>query len=98
MNKLDKASKIMLAVNAVINLSGYITFLQTDYQLVRPIVPQSVIFLIAKTAEITGLITSILFLIALGFYFFEKRLITIIICSLAILIHFVFNQYLVFNF
>ncbi|WP_460556524.1 hypothetical protein [Ferruginibacter profundus] len=88
MHKLEWPCRILLVLNCIIALSGYISFLQAHAQLVSPIIPSATIHLIVKQQMFNSLITGILFLMALLFYFFQKRMATIIISTFSILAYY----------
>ena len=78
MHKLEWPCRILLVLNCIVALLGYVDFFQAQYQLVSPIIPSSTYFLIIKQQMFNSLVTGILFLIALIFYFFQKRIMAII--------------------
>jgi len=80
--------RILLVLNCTIALLGYVGFFQANYQLASPIIPSSTVFFLVKQQMFNSLVTGILFLIALAFYFFQKRIVTIIITSVSILAYF----------
>ncbi len=92
MHKLEWPCRILLVLNCIVTLLGYVGFFQANYQLVSPIIASSTIFLIIKQQIFNSLIAGILFLISLVFYFFQKRVVTIIISSVAI-----FSYYYLLN-
>ena len=88
MHKLEWPCRILLVLNCIIALLGYVGFFQANYQLVSPIIPSSTVFLIIKQQMFNSLVTGILFLIALSFYFFQKRIVTVVISSVSILAYY----------
>lgn len=94
MHKLEWPCRILLLINCLLALSGYITFIQTEYQLVSPVIPSSTIVQIAKHAVYASLICGILFLIALCFYFYQKQMFAIIFSSMAITSYYIFSNYI----
>jgi len=92
MHKLEWPCRILILINSVVALSGYVGFIQADYQLVSPLIPSSTVFQIARQSILASLPASVLLIIALGFYFFQKRIIVIIISSLAIISYFILSN------
>lgn len=92
MHKLEKPCKILLLINSFIAVLGYISFIQTNYQLVSTLIPSSMVYQIAKPNIIASLPATILLIISLGFYFFHKRISVIIISSLAIISYIVLSN------
>ena len=77
--------RILLTIAFLRSISGYIVFVQTQYQLVSPIIPKETIYLISYPFIIASLISSCFFIAALWFYFFKKNIITIALSIIAIL-------------
>jgi hypothetical protein len=83
--RFEWACRILLTVHLGIAMSGYISYLQTKYQLTSPLIPPSIIQEIAEPGIYTGLCTGVTFLAALWFYFFRKPLIVMVLSSISIL-------------
>lgn len=75
---------LLLTGNVLQTLSGLINFVQTEYQLVSPIIPQSTILEIARPHIYASLVAGIVLLISLWLYFFKKHLLVIILQTLLI--------------
>jgi len=71
---------------------GYVSFIQTEHQLMSPVIPSSIVFEIAKHYVYISLPVALLFLLALCFYFFQKRVVVIILTSLGILAYFILSN------
>ena len=84
MHKLEWPCRILLLLNGILALSGYVGFFQANHQLISPIIPSSTVFLIIKQQMFNSLVTGCLFLIALIFHFFQKRIVAIVISSFSI--------------
>lgn len=83
--KFEWTCRILLTLTLLRAASGYVVFIQTRYQLISPVIPQSMIYEISKPYMFASLITSVVFLSALWFYFFRKRITTIVLCIVAII-------------
>lgn len=92
MHRLEWPCRILLIMNAILAILGYINFLQTDHQLVSPLIPPSVIMQLAKHSVYAGLPAAVLLIVALCFYFAQKRTVVIILSSLAITSYFILNN------
>jgi hypothetical protein len=78
------ACRILLTVHCWFVLSGYIAYLQTQYQLVSPLIPRETIRLIAEPYIYTSLCMGGTFLVAVWLYFLQKKLACIIVSSLSV--------------
>ena len=94
MHKLEKPCKILILINSILSIIGYVTFIQTQYQLTSPLIPKSIVYEISSTPIIVSLVTAVFLFISLCFYFLNKRMITIILCSISILSYY-FLPYLI---
>jgi hypothetical protein len=82
--KLEWACRILLTVVLYRIASGYIVFIQTDYQLVSPLIPKSTIYEIARPFMIASLLSCVVFMAALWFYFYKKRISTVVLAAVCI--------------
>jgi len=92
MHNLEKPCRILLLIHVIVSLLGYIAFLQTGYQLVSPLIPSSTVFQITRNSIYASLPAGVLLIFSLGFYFYQKRTLVIIISSLAILSYYLFPK------
>lgn len=92
--KISQITLILLLFSVVANLLSYF---QTKYQLASPLIPKDIVYTIIETHMQSALVGSILSLIAILFYFFEKYLVSTIICVFSLLIQFYIHQYLPFQ-
>ena len=92
MHKLEWPCRILLVINCLLVLSGYVAFVQTDYQLVSPLIPASTVFQIAKHSIYASLPAAVLLIAALCFYFAQKRTMVIILSSLAIISYYILTN------
>lgn len=76
---------LLLTGNVLQTLSGLINFVQTEYQLVSPIIPKSTILEIARPHIYVSLVAGIVLLVSLWLYFFKKHLLVIILQLLLII-------------
>ncbi|MBO9566219.1 MAG: hypothetical protein J7621_25825 [Niastella sp.] len=77
--------RLLLTINVILTMSGLIDFIQTEYQLVSPIIPPSAILEIARPHIYASMVAGIVLLISLWFYFFKKHLLVIILQVLLII-------------
>lgn len=80
-------AKASLCSILILVLLCYVKILQTDYQILSPLIPQSVVLQINKPIVIGGLIASILSIIGLVLFFHEKYRLVILAAVVAILSH-----------
>jgi len=92
MHKLELPCRILLILNCLFASLGYVAFLQTDYQLVSPLIPSSTVFQIAKHSIYASFPCAILLIFSLCFYFFQKRIMVIILSSLAISSYYILSN------
>jgi len=85
-NTMEKAAKVCLIITLLSIIFNLLTVLQTEGQLVSPLIPQGTIWLVAKPFIVRTIEMSVLSLAALIFFFYNKYLITIIICVVAIIV------------
>jgi hypothetical protein len=81
---LKTAAEISLVVLLLSIVGQLIAVYQTRYQLVSPLIPESAIWEICKQFIFTALISAIVSIIGLIFYFFEKYLWIIILVALTL--------------
>jgi hypothetical protein len=91
---LDKVSKILLLVNSFISILGYVAFLQTEHQLVSPLIPSSMILEISKHSIIASFPSSVLLVISLFFYLIDKKIFSLVISSLALISYIILSNYI----
>jgi hypothetical protein len=89
MHKLELPCRILLIIHCYFALSGYITFIQIEYQLVSPLIPSSTIMQIARHSIYASLPAAVLLIASLCFYFFQKRTVVIILSSAAIISYYI---------
>ncbi len=83
--KLKKAAQVCLIVLILYIIGQLSTVFQTRYQLVSPLIPESTIWQISKQFIFTALVASIVNVIVLILYFFEKYLLVIILVALTLI-------------
>ena len=71
--RIDWVCRILITLQLLLVIRGYIAFLQAKYQLVSPLIPQSVIYEISYPYIIASLIASGFMLITLWLYFLNKK-------------------------
>ena len=91
MHKLEWPCRILLVINCLLSFLGYVSFIQAEHQLVSPLIPTSTVLQIAKHSIYASLPAAVLLLISLGFYFYQKRIVVIILSSLAIISYYVLS-------
>jgi hypothetical protein len=82
---LKTVAKVSLVVLLLSVLGQFIIFYQTKYQLTSPLVPQNTIWMIVKPNIFIGFISTIVSIIALLLYFFDKYILVIILVGLALI-------------
>jgi hypothetical protein len=92
MHKLEWPCRILLVINCLLSFLGYVAFIQAEHQLVSPIIPSSTVLQIARDSIYASLPAAVLLLISLGFYFYQKRMVVIILSSLAIISYYVLSN------
>ena len=78
-------SEILLFLNLLCLLAGYITFFQTEYQLVSDLIPKSVIIDISKPYFKASLIASVIFATSLFFYMRKKYTAAMILSAVMVM-------------
>ena len=81
--QLDWVCKILISLDLYLTVSGYISYFQIKYQLTSPLIPRSTSYDISEIYMKAGLFAGIGLLAGLWFYFFQKRIIAIILLCLA---------------
>ena len=84
--RIEWACRILLTLQLVFVIRGYIVFLQADFQLVSPLIPQSIIYDISRPYVITSLISGGFMLVALWLYFINKKLAAAIVLGISLLL------------
>lgn len=79
------ACRVLLTFHLWLSMSGYISYLQAKYRLISPLIPESTIRAITAPGMYTGLCMGGTFLAAIWFYFFRRKIITVIVSSLSLL-------------
>ena len=83
---MEWACRILLTVHLFRIVTGYIVYWQTEYQLVSPLLPKSIIGQISSPYFKASLIMATAFLVSLWFYFFKKRIVVIVISGVSIVL------------
>ena len=88
-NQLQWICRILITVNVLLIIGGYISFFQTKSQLVSPLIPRSTIYQIFEdTGSIimkASIISAVIFLAGLWFYSFNKKKVAIILFAASII-------------
>ncbi|HRI24841.1 MAG TPA: hypothetical protein PLZ45_09195 [Ferruginibacter sp.] len=87
MHKLEIPCRILLIIHVLISLLGYVAFLQADRQLVSPLIPATTVVEIARQSITSSLISGVLLIPSLLFYFYHKHLFLVICSTAAIVIY-----------
>ena len=91
---LAKASRVLLIILLFSSLRGLIGFFQTEYQLVSPLIPTSIVLTIGRPFLIASLVGIVGTIAALLFYFYARYLVTVILCGITLIAQ---QVYLYFN-
>ena len=84
-NSFKKPANVLLVILSVTIAVQLLAFYQTRYQLLSPLVPDSVTLKIVEPYIFNAIISSVALGVALVFRFYAKYLVAVIICSIAIL-------------
>jgi len=76
-----------MSLQVITITSGYIAFFQTKYQLVSPLIPQSIVYEISTPYLTASLMASCVFLITLWLYFFHKKIAVLILATISLLFY-----------
>ena len=87
---LKKGAKISLVVLLIYVVGQLAAVFQTRYQLVSPVIPESLIWEISKQFVFTALVATIAGIVGLVLYFFDKFLLVIIL----VIITLIANRYI----
>lgn len=83
---IEIVCRILITLQLILVIRGYIAFLQTKYQLASPLIPQSAIYEVSYTYVITSSIASGCMLVTLWLYFLKKKIAVIIIAAISLLL------------
>lgn len=84
---LKKGAKVSLTVLLLYIVGQLVSIFQTRYQLVSPLIPESTIWEINKQFVFNALISSVVSIVGLILYFFDKYLLVIILVVLTLIIN-----------
>lgn len=84
-NKLRLWARISLVLLLLSIVRQFILIFQTQYQLNSPFIPQSEVLVIIKPWLYVGFITTLLSIVALLLYFFEKYSWVMVLSALALI-------------
>jgi len=85
--RIDWICRILITIQLILVITGYISLLQTKYQLESPLIPQSLVYEISYPNLIASLITSGFMIMALWLYFLNKRVLTIWVAASSLLLY-----------
>lgn len=91
---IEWAARILLTLHFFRCLSGLISFWQTKYQLVSPLIPPQTVEEITGPYWKASLIAGVTFLIALWLYFFKRKIAVLAITGVSIVLY----QFIVLSF
>lgn len=83
--KLKKGAQVCLVVLILYIIGQLSTVFQTRYQLASPLIPESTIWQISKQFVFTALAATIVNVIVLILYFFQKYLLVIILVAVTLI-------------
>ena len=84
---IEWACRILLTLHLYCIAGGYIAYIQVRQQLISPLIPENTVFQITHPYYTASLICSGLFLFSIWLYFFNRKIIVIIISALSILLY-----------
>jgi|SRR5688572_3633083 len=85
--RIDWICRILITIQLILVITGYISLLQTKYQLESPLIPQSLVYEISYPNLIASLITSGFMIMTLWLYFLNKRVLTIWVAASSLLLY-----------
>jgi hypothetical protein len=85
-NILEWACRILLTLHAVRAFSGYFIYWQNKWQLKSPLIPSYFAEQISEPYLKAGMITTLVFLLALWLYFFRKKVAVLIVSGLSLIL------------
>jgi len=83
---IEIACRILISLQLILVIRGYIASLQAKYQLVSPLIPESILYEVSYTYIITSLIASVCILVTLWLYFLKKKIAVIISAAISLLL------------
>ena len=83
-NNIEWVCRIILTIHLFRIAAGYITILQADYKLTSPLIPSFTVYEIAKPYILPSFLMICSFVLALWFYFYQKKLVSLIISGISL--------------
>ncbi len=83
--RIDWVCRILITLQLILVIRGYIVFLQAKYQLVSPLIPQSIVSDISYPYITASLVAGGFMLITLWLYFLDKKIAAICIGGISLL-------------
>ena len=77
--------RVLFTLNTLMLAGSLLIYVQTEYQLVSPLIPRSTIDQIAGPYLKGGLVVAILLIPGLWFYFFRKLTVVIVLLGLSLI-------------
>ena len=91
----ELACRILHTVQLIRTIAGYIAIWQTDYQLVSPLIPKTMVYDITFYWIKPCLFIGLALLISLWLYFFGKKTATIVLSAASILAFEIWMRYFI---
>lgn len=89
--QIEWACRILMTADVLVLVIGYISYFQTKQQLISPLIPKSAVYQILYDGNDVfmkaSLISGSLFLTGLWFYSFKKKILAVVLFSLAIVFY-----------
>jgi len=85
--RIDWICRILITIQLILVITGYISLLQTKYQLESPLIPQSLVYEISYPNLAASLITSGFMIMTLWLYFLNKRVPAIWVAASSLLLY-----------
>jgi len=83
--RIEWVCRVLLTLQLIFVIRGYIVFIQTKYQLISPLIPQNVIYDISQPYITASLITGGFMIVALWLYFLNKKMVSAIVAGISLL-------------
>lgn len=83
--RFEKGAKVGLIITLVSILGNLASVIQTEYQLVSGLIPNKVIWLVIDSFLYMAIAATVLCLISLILFFYQKYIASVILCAIAII-------------
>lgn len=85
--RIELACRVLLTLEVLVVIRGYLVSIQTKYQLMSPLIPQRIPDDIAYPYQVTSLVTGLVLIATLWLYFLGKKILLIYIAAICLLLY-----------